>query len=147
MVGYDVRRLRPAKEPLAKSFERMRAATARDGKKAAVLFSADWCQPCRDLEIELGNLHPQGTVDDVRIIELQEEEWQKAVRMDEFNGLRAQWDRVLNRYPLFVVLDDQGARVDEMQRGRERLEEAGVAATIPNWFASLRALNWRPPEG
>ena len=98
MVGYDVRRIRPGDTPLVDSFERLRTATLRDGKRAAVLFSADWCQPCRDLAVELGNLHPQGLIDDVRIIELQEEEWQQAVRMDEFNGLRARWDRVLNRY-------------------------------------------------
>jgi thiol-disulfide isomerase/thioredoxin len=147
MVGYDIRRLRPTDEPLVKGFERMRAATVKEGKRVAVLFSADWCEPCRDLEIELGNLHPRGTIEDVRIIELKEEEWQKAVRMDEFNGLRTQWDRVLNRYPLFVVLDDQGVRVEEMQGGRERLEAAGIAATVPNWFASLRALDWQRPAG
>jgi hypothetical protein len=99
------------------------------------------------LESELGNLHPAGTIEDVRIIVLKEEEWQKAVRMDEFNGLRTQWDRVLNQYPLFVLLDDQGARVEEMQGGRERLEAAGIAATVPNWFASLRALGWQRPAG
>jgi len=147
MVGYDLRRLRPTDEPLVESFKRISGATTRDGRRVAVLFSADWCEPCRDLEIELGNLHPQGTIDDVRIVELKEEDWQKAVRMDEYNELRAQWDRVLNRYPLFVVLDDDGAALEEMQRGRERLEEAGVAATIPNWFASLRSSNWRSPGG
>lgn len=147
MVGYDVRRLRPTEEPLVAGFERMRAATVKEGKRVAVLFSADWCEPCRDLESELGNLHPAGTIEDVRIIVLKEEEWQKAVRMDEFNGLRTQWDRVLNQYPLFVLLDDQGARVEEMQGGRERLEAAGIAATVPNWFASLRALGWQRPAG
>ncbi|MGB1699020.1 MAG: hypothetical protein ACPHRO_03630 [Nannocystaceae bacterium] len=146
MVGYDVRRLRPGDTPLAESFERLRASTLRDGKRAAVLFSADWCEPCRDLAVELGNLHPAGLIDDVRIIELKEEEWQKSVRMDEFNGLRARWDRVLNRYPLFVVLDAQGDALEEMQQGRERLEAAGLAATIPNWFASLRAADWRLPR-
>ena len=147
MVGYDVRRIRPGDTSLEAAFERGRVAAVSDGRHVAVLFSADWCQPCRDLELELGNLHPASAIEDVRILMLKEEEWQKAVRMDEFNGLRARWDKVLNRYPLFVFLDENGVMIEEMQAGREAMEAEGIAATLPSWFARLRARGWTTSAG
>lgn len=146
LVGYDVRRVRPGAGALAEAFDGALARAQKDGQRPAVLFSADWCEPCRDLEIELGNMHPASAIGDVRIFILKEEEWQKAVRMDEYNGLRTRWDKVINSYPLFVVLDDEGATIEEMQAGRERLESSEVAATLPNWFAGLRAAGWQIPS-
>lgn len=146
LVGYDVRRVRPGGGTLTEAFDGALARAQKDGQRPAVLFSADWCEPCRDLEIELGNMHPASAIGDVRIFILKEEEWQKAVRMDEYNGLRTRWDTVINSYPLFVVLDDDGAPIEEMQAGRERLESSEVAATLPNWFAGLRAAGWQIPS-
>lgn len=138
-VGYDLRRLRPRdEETLEAMFERLRAQARTDGKRAMVLFSADWCEPCRTLEAELGNRHPRVMIDDVRILELKEEDWQAAARMDEFNGLRKRWADQLNSYPLLVLLDAEGKRVEEMKEAIARLQEAGIEPTLANWIAGTR---------
>jgi thiol-disulfide isomerase/thioredoxin len=138
-VGYDLRRLRPAgDEPLVKTFERMHAQARAEGKQVAMLFSAEWCERCRRLELELGNLHPAGDIAHVRILELVEEDWEQALRMNEFELLRQRWDATKGTYPLFVVLDEHGGKVEEMKEAVDRLEQAGQAATVATWFRGLR---------
>jgi hypothetical protein len=138
-VGYDLRRLRPTtEEPLVKTFERMHAQARAEGKQVAMLFSAEWCERCSRLELELGNLHPTGDIAHVRILELVEEDWEQALRMNEFELLRQRWDTTKGTYPLFVVLDDAGGKVEEMKEAVERLEHAGQAATVATWFRGLR---------
>lgn len=135
-VGYDVRRLRPRDEdPLESMFERMRAQALTEGKQVAVLFSADWCEPCRRLDAELGNLHPEAMIGGVRILELKEEDWQDATRLDEFNGLRKRWYPKTGSYPVLVLLDREGAKVEEMKEAIERLTQDGQEPTLANWFA------------
>ena len=83
-VGYDIRRLRPTDDrPLADMFDEMRAQALAEGKHVAVLFSADWCEPCRMLELELGNMHPESDIGHVRILEIKEEDWARVTRMNE----------------------------------------------------------------
>lgn len=139
LVGYDLRRLRPREnEPLADMFERMRTQASAEDKRVAVLFSADWCEPCRILDLELGNTHPSSMIGDVRILELKEDDWSGAARMDEFNGLRRRWEPVLNTYPLLVLLDAEGDQSEEMKQAKDRLEAAGLEPTLPIWFESTR---------
>lgn len=138
-VGYDLRRLRPRdEEKLEAMFERLRAQALAEGKRVAVLFSADWCEPCRELELELGNQHPAEEIGDVRILELKEEDWQAAARLDEFNALRRRWSGQVGSYPLFVLLDAAGGRQEEMKEAIDRLEQAGVKPTLARWLASTR---------
>lgn len=138
-VGYDLRHVRPVDgQPLPEVFERMQASANKDGKQLAILFSANWCERCRRLELELGNLHPESEIGHMRIVELVEEEWEQVIRMNEFNALRQRWDEKDGTYPLLVVLDAEGNKVEEMKEAVERLEKAGVAATLPNWFKELR---------
>jgi thiol-disulfide isomerase/thioredoxin len=138
-VGYDLRRLRPTSdEPLAKTFERMHAQAKAEGKQVAMLFSAEWCERCRRLELELGNLHPEGDIEHVRILELVEEDWEQALRMNEFELLRQRWDATKGTYPLFVVLDAEARKVEEMKEAVDRLEQAGQEATVATWFRGLR---------
>lgn len=136
LVGYDMRTLRPTDEPLAKMFDRTFARATEQGKRVAVLFSADWCEPCKILEVELGNMHPESTIGDVRIVVLKEEPWEAATRMDEYNALRNRWHPSINSYPVMVLLDDKGEKLEEMKEAKERLEAEGVAPTLPNWFVS-----------
>ncbi len=136
MVGYDMRTLRPTDEPLAEMFDRTFDAARKEGKRVAVLFSADWCEPCKILEVELGNMHPASTIGDVRIVVLKEEPWEGATRMDEYNALRNRWHPTINSYPVMVLLDDRGEKLEEMKEAKERLEAEGVAPTLPNWFVS-----------
>jgi thiol-disulfide isomerase/thioredoxin len=138
MVGYDLRRLRPREdEPLADMFERVRVNAIGEHKRVAVLFSADWCEPCRHLDLELGNTHPASMIGGVRILELKEDDWAAGARMDEYNALRRRWEPVLNTYPLLLLLDDEGKRVEEMKDAKLRLEAAGVEPTLPMWFEGV----------
>ena len=138
-VGYDLRRLRPVDDqPLEQVVERMQAQAKAEGKQVAMLFSAEWCERCRRLELELGNLHPPGDIAHVRVLELVEEDWEKALRMNEFNALRLRWDSTKGTYPLFVVLDEKGGKVEEMKEAVERLEAAGQEATLAAWFRGLK---------
>jgi thiol-disulfide isomerase/thioredoxin len=140
LVGYDLRRLRPREEePLAKMFDRLQAEARAEGKRVVVLFSADWCEPCKHLDLELGNTHPRSMIGGVRILELKEDDWSAAARMDEFNQLRNRWEPILGTYPLVVLLDDAGKRVEEMKEAKDRLEAQGLDATLPLWFASLQS--------
>jgi thiol-disulfide isomerase/thioredoxin len=140
LVGYDLRRLRPRDdEPLAEMFERVRADALREHKRIVVLFSADWCEPCRHLDLELGNTHPTSMIGDVRVLELKEDDWVAVARMDEFNSLRRRWEPVLNTYPLVILLDDAGGRVEEMKEAKLRLEAAGLEPTLPVWFDMSRS--------
>jgi thiol-disulfide isomerase/thioredoxin len=135
LVGYDLRRLRPGEdEPLADMFERVRVKTIAEHKRVAVLFSADWCEPCRHLDLELGNAHPASMIGDVRILELKEDDWSAGARMDEYNALRRRWEPVLNTYPLLLLLDADGQRIEEMKDAKLRLEAAGLEPTLPMWF-------------
>jgi thiol-disulfide isomerase/thioredoxin len=139
-VGYDIRRLRPRNsEPLATMFDRMATHARAEGKHVAVLFSADWCEPCRMLELELGNMHPASEIGHVRILEMKEEDWEAATRMNEFNELRRRWSAPLDVYPLFVLLDEKGNKIEDMTEAKDRLEHEGRPATIPNWFSALRS--------
>jgi thiol-disulfide isomerase/thioredoxin len=139
LVGYDLRRLRPRDdEPLASMFERVRSEALREQKRVVVLFSADWCEPCRHLDLELGNTHPTSMIGDVRVLELKEDDWVAVARMDEFNSLRRRWEPVLNTYPLLILLDAAGGRVEEMKEAKLRLEAAGLDPTLPVWFDMTR---------
>jgi len=138
-VGYDLRRLRPRdEETLAEMFDRQRAQAAKDGKRVAALFSADWCEPCRLLETELGNRHPARQIGDVRILELKEEDWAGATRMDEFDALRKRWTGNTGSYPLLLLLDEAGKKREEMKEAKERLAAAGAPDTLAHWFADTR---------
>jgi len=138
-VGYELRRLRPRDgERLAAMFDRLREAAVGEGKRVAVLFSADWCEPCRALETELGNRHSAAEIGDVRIFELKEEDWVAATRMDEFEGLRRRWSPVLASYPLLILLDDKGGQREEMKDAITRLEAMGIEPTLANWLADTR---------
>lgn len=137
-VGYDLRRLRPKNgETLDAMFDRMAAQAKSEGKRAAVLFSADWCEPCRKLDLELGNTHPESDIGHVRIFELKEEEWEAATRMDEFAKLRKRWYEPEDSYPVFIVLDASGAKGEEMKEAIDRLGAEGVEPTVSNWFRGL----------
>lgn len=137
-VGYDIRRLRPRNEErLAEMFERMRGAALKEGKVVAVLLSADWCEPCRTLDLELGNMHPADQIGRVRILEIKEEDWERATRMNEVNALRTRWTPTKNAYPILVLLDEKGDKIEEMQEAKERLEHAGREPTLPNWFSGV----------
>ncbi|MBC8067196.1 MAG: hypothetical protein IAG13_02590 [Deltaproteobacteria bacterium] len=137
-VGYDLRRLRPRdEEKLADMFERMRKQATSEGKLVAVLFSADWCEPCRSLELELGNTAEPAAIGDVRIFELKEEDWEAVTRMDEFSELRKRWDARADSYPLFIALDAQGAKIEEMREAIDRLGKQGIEPTVPNWLRGL----------
>ncbi|MBC8071129.1 MAG: hypothetical protein IAG13_22580 [Deltaproteobacteria bacterium] len=137
-VGYDLRRLRPRdEEKLADMFERMRKQALAEGKHVAVLFSADWCEPCRTLELELGNTADASAIGDVRIFELKEEDWEAVTRMDEFSDLRKRWDARADSYPLFITLDATGAKLEEMREAIDRLGKEGVEPTVPNWLRGL----------
>lgn len=139
LVGYELRRLRPRdEETLAAMFDRLRAQAVNDGKRVAVLFSADWCEPCRDIETELGNKHPAAEIGGVQILELKEEDWKAATRMDEFDALRRRWSGVTGSYPLLVLLDAEGKKQEEMKEAIDRLTAAGVAPTLASWFADTR---------
>lgn len=135
-VGYDLRRLRPTDEPLGKRFDREARAAVEAGKRVAVLFSADWCEPCQVLELELGNLHPASVIGDVRIFQLKEEDWESATRMDEVNNLRLRWHPTKNSYPVLILLDDELEKREEMKEAKARLEAEGLAPTLPNWLQS-----------
>ncbi len=138
VVGYDIRRLRPRDgERLAAMFDRMAARTEQDGKQVAVLFSADWCEPCRRLELEFGNEHPPEKIGGFRILEVKEEDWAGATRMDEFNTLRRRWYAPIDSYPVFIVLDREGRKVEEMKEAIERLQLAQIEPTVDNWFANI----------
>ena len=140
MVGYDLRRLRPREdESLAKMFDRMFAGASKEDKRVVVLFSADWCEPCKLLDLELGNEHPRSMIGDVRVLEIKEDDWDAAARMEELNELRRRWEPVLNAYPLVVLLDGEGKRVEEMKEAKQRLEEAGLEPTLPIWFDESRS--------
>jgi thiol-disulfide isomerase/thioredoxin len=138
LIGYDLRRLRPREEePLANMFDRLQAEARAEGKRVVVLFSADWCEPCKHLDLELGNTHPRSMIGGVRILELKEDDWSAAARMDELNQLRRRWEAILGTYPLVVLLDDAGKRVEEMKEAKDRLEAQGLDATLPLWLASV----------
>ena len=139
LVGYDLRRLRPRpEEPLAAMFDRLRGQAVADGKRVMVLFSADWCEPCKRLDAELGGRRPASAIGDVRIFELKEDDWQAQSRMDEFNQLRRRWHDKTGSYPLFLLLDADGARIDEMKEAVERLEAQGLEPTLDLWLAAAR---------
>jgi len=141
-VNYDVRRIRPRnEETLADAFAKLRKQALADNKRVAVLFSADWCEPCRILDAELGDSHPTEQIGDVRIFEFKEEDWSAVTRLDEYNKLRTRWDGDTGAYPLMVLLRSDGSTLEEMKKAKVRLEAAGQQATLPNWFVDTRDLD------
>jgi hypothetical protein len=82
-------------------------------------------------------MHPAADIGHVRIFELKEEEWEAATRMDEFAALRKRWYEPTDSYPVFIVLDDKGAKVEEMKEAIDRLEQQGVEPTVATWFRGL----------
>ncbi len=140
MVGYDVRELRPRDgHRLAEDFERLRTRAVAEGKHVVAYFSADWCEACRRLDLELGNLHPAASIGHVRILKMVEEPWEAATRMNEFNDLRTRFSPAVGTYPLFVLLDDDGRPVEEMREAKARLEGLGLEPTVALWFESIAA--------
>lgn len=137
-VGYDLRQLRPGGKSLEEAFDGSRARALADGKRVAVLFSADWCAPCKKLEAELGNTQPQSQIGDVRIVMVKEEDWRDATRMSEFDKLRLRWSTVVGQFPYFVLLDEDGHVLEEMKQAVDRLEGEGVEPTVANWFDNAR---------
>lgn len=138
-VGYDLRLIRPRQEELLKdSFDAAVAEARAEGKRVAVLFSADWCERCQRLDAELGNLHPADEIGDVRIFMLKEEHWDQKSRLAEFNDLRRRWEPRLGTYPMFMLLDENGAASEEMKDAIDRLQSEGVEPTLANWFARSR---------
>lgn len=136
LVGYDLRRLRPVDDELLSAmFDRVHQLAQADGKRVVVLFSADWCEPCKQLDLELGNVHPTSMIGDVRILELKEDDWKAAARMTEYNDLRARWEPVAGSYPLVLLLDARGKRREEMKEAKARLEAEGIEPTLPIWLA------------
>jgi len=141
-TNYDVRRIRPRNEaPLADVFAKLHKQALADNKRVAVLFSADWCEPCQILDAELGDSHPSEQIGDVRIFEFKEEDWSKVTRLDEYNKLRKRWDGDTGAYPLMVLLRSDGSTLEEMKKAKERLEAAGQQATLPNWFVDTKNLD------
>ena len=65
--------------------------------------------------------------------------WEAATRVDEFAALRKRWYEPADSYPLLIVLDDQGAKVEEMKEAIDRLTAAGVEPAVAAWFKGLRA--------
>ncbi|RMG94387.1 MAG: hypothetical protein D6705_16235 [Deltaproteobacteria bacterium] len=138
LVGYDVRVLRPRnEEPLASQFERQRRAAVAEGKHVVAYFSAKWCEACQRLDLELGNMHPRSAIGHVRILELIEEDWEAATRMNEFNDLRTRFSPAVGTYPWFVLLDAEGNAVEEMREAKARLEGLGLTPTVDLWFEGL----------
>lgn len=138
LTGYDIRRIRPQKTPLAEGFQHMREAAVGDKRRVAVLFSADWCQACRRLELEFGSMHAPGVIDDVRILEFVEEDWEAATRMDEVHELRRRWYPRFDNYPVMILLDANGDKIEEMEEAIARLKAAQLEPSMANWFVSAR---------
>ncbi len=140
LVGYDLRRIRPGayETSLADTFERVRKQALAQGKTITVLFGADWCEACRTLDVELGNVHPEQAIGHVRIFEFKEEDWLAASRMDELNALRSRWYPIINTYPVFVLLDAEGKPVEEMRDAIDRFESLDIEPSLVNWFTSFR---------
>ncbi|TPV94910.1 MAG: hypothetical protein B7733_12810 [Myxococcales bacterium FL481] len=138
LVGYDIRRIRPQDAPLDAMFERMSSAARGDGKRLALFFSADWCDACKRLELEFGNFHPAGTIDDVRVLQFVEEDWEAKTRMDEVFELRSRYYPRLDNYPVLLLLDRDGKAVEEMADAAARFEAAGEAASMAAWFSGTR---------
>jgi hypothetical protein len=134
-IGYDLRILRPGEQKLGEQFDGMLKASVQEGKRVAVLFSADWCQPCVRLEAELGNLQPASQIEDVRILIVKEEDWRDVTRMGEFDKLRLRWSPAVGNFPLFVLLDEQGQQLEEMKKAIDRLKADGIEPTVANWFS------------
>jgi thiol-disulfide isomerase/thioredoxin len=134
-IGYDLRMLRPGEQKLDEQFDAIRSNSVGEGKRVAVLFSADWCAPCKKLEAELGNTQPASQIGDVRIVMVKEEDWRDATRMKEFDGLRLRWSPAVGAFPLFIMLDDEGNELEEMKKAIPRLEGEDLEPTIANWFS------------
>ncbi len=144
-VGYDVRTLHPRpEERLDTMFERVARQALAEGKRPAVLFRADWCQACRTLELELGNMHPHREIGHIRVFQLTEEDWDKRARQDEFNALMARLYHDENVYPVLMVLSDTLAPLEEMKQAVDRLGQAGQTPKLSAWFATLEPPAQRP---
>ena len=145
-INYDVRRIRPRnEETLEDAFAKLHKQALADKKRVAVLFSADWCEPCRILDAELGDSYPAEQIGDVRIFEFKEEDWSAVTRLDEYNKLRKRWDSDTGAYPMLALVRSDGSILEEMKKAKERLEAAGQQATLPNWFVDTRELD-SPPD-
>ena len=59
--------------------------------------------------------------------------------MGEFNNLRRRWYKAVGSYPVFIILDANGEKIEEMKEAVTRLEGEGVEPTVPNWFQSIRS--------
>jgi hypothetical protein len=138
LVRFDIRELKPTPEPLVERFDHTAQEARAENKDVVVFFSADWCNACRDVELDLGGLHAPEEIDHVRILQLKEEAWEKQGRLDEFNTLRERWSDEMFTYPMIVLLDGAGKKREDMNQAKTRIEADGTTPTFVRWFAGIR---------
>ena len=96
MVGYDLRMLRPGEQKLGEQFDAMHKASLGEGKQVAVLFSADWCAPCKAAKKAiLENVALKRIVDSYDVVQY---------NFDIATPMRKKYK--VDRVPTFIVVAD-----------------------------------------